>query len=207
MIVSAAPNESAQRKGSLMAEIVLFHHAQGLTSGVDSFAERLRESGHTVHVPDLYDGRVFEDHQEGVNFAREIGFDALIERGRLAADKLPSEIVYAGFSLGVLPAQILAQTRPGARGALLFHACIPVSEFSPAWPSGVPVQIHSMDADPEFVDGGDLDAARNLVASTPVAELFLYPGMEHLFVDNSLPAYDEPAATLLTERVLHFLQG
>ena len=190
-----------------MAEIVLFHHAQGLTSGVHSFAERLRESGHTVHVPDLYDGRVFEDLQDGVNFAREFGFDALIERGRLAAESLPNEIVYAGFSLGVLPAQILAQTRPGARGALLFHACIPVSEFSPAWPSSVPVQIHSMDADPEFVDGGDLDAARNLVASTSVAELFLYPGKEHLFVDNSLPAYDEPAATLLTERVLRFLPG
>jgi hypothetical protein len=41
-------------------------------------------------------------------------------------------VVYAGFSLGVLPAQSLAQTRSGALGALLFHSCVPVSEFGSA---------------------------------------------------------------------------
>ena len=189
-----------------MTEIVLYHHARGLTAGVHSFAEQLRESGHTVHVPDLYGGRVFEDSADGVSFARETGFDTIIERGRLAAEKLPNDIVYAGFSLGVLPAQMLAQTRPGTRGALLFHSCIPVTEFGEAWPSGVPVQIHAMDGDPEFV-GGDLDAARSLVATTSEAELFLYPGKDHLFADSSLPDYDEAAAALLTERVLGFLKA
>jgi dienelactone hydrolase len=126
-------------------------------------------------------------------------------RGRAAAEGLPNELVYAGFSLGVLPAQMLAQTRSGAKGALLFHSCVPVSEFGEAWPGGVPVQIHAMDADPFFVDEGDIDAARSLVAATSDAELFLYPGKEHLFADDSLAAYDQAAATLLTERVLSFL--
>jgi len=190
-----------------MAEVLLFHHAHGLTSGVREFAEVLRQAGHTVHVPDLYEGRVFDTLEQGLAYAREAGFDSIMERGRVAATGLPSELVYAGFSLGVMPAQMLAQSRTGAKGALLFHACLPTSEFGSAWPDGVPVQIHGMDADEFFADEGDLDAARALVQATTDAELFLYPGNQHLFADSSLPSYDEPAARLLTERVLTFLDG
>ncbi|MGW8875967.1 dienelactone hydrolase family protein [Streptomyces mirabilis] len=191
-----------------MAEVLLFHHAQGLTPGVHAFAESLRSAGHAVHVPDLYEGRVFENLEEGAAHAQGIGFGTLVERGRAAAAELPAELVYAGFSLGVLPAQYLAQTRTGAKGALLFHSCVPASEFGGDWPRQVPVQIHGMEADEYFVDEGDLDAARALVESAPdAAELFLYPGKQHLFADNSLPSYDEHAATLLTRRVLAFLDG
>jgi len=188
-----------------MAEVLLYHHAQGLTSGVRDFAEQLRGAGHIVHVPDLFDGRTFDDLEAGIGYAGEIGFDTVLERGRLAAEDLPEGLVYAGFSLGVMPAQMLAQTRPGAKGALLLHSCIPVSEFGPAWPEGVPVQVHGMDADPFFAGEGDIDAARALVDSTKDAELFVYPGDQHLFADPSLASYDEAAATLLTERVLAFL--
>ncbi|MFH9223935.1 dienelactone hydrolase family protein [Streptomyces lydicus] len=190
-----------------MAEILLFHHAHGLTAGIRAFAGALEAAGHTVHVPDLYEGRVFEDLQDGFAYAQEVGFDAITARGRAAAENLPAGLVHLGFSLGVLPAQALAQTRAGAKGALLLHSCVPVSEFGAAWPQGVPVQIHGMDADEFFVEDGDLDAARALVASTPDAELFLYPGDRHLFADSSLPSYDEKAAALLTERVLGFLAG
>ncbi|MGW5681515.1 dienelactone hydrolase family protein [Nonomuraea sp. NPDC003754] len=188
-----------------MAEVLLFHHAHGLTSGVRVFAEELRRAGHTVHVPDLFEGQVFAGLEEGVAYAQKTGFDAIVERGRAAAEGLPGELVYAGFSLGVMPAQLLAQTRAGAKGAVLVHACVPTAEFGGGWPDGVPVQVHGMDADPFFVDEGDLAAARALVATTADAELFLYPGDRHLFADPSLPAYDEPATTLLTERVLGFL--
>ena len=189
-----------------MAEVLLFHHAQGLTSGVHVFAESLREAGHAVHVPDLYEGRVFENLEEGVAHAQRIGIASLVERGRAAATELPAELVYAGFSLGVLPAQHLAQTRAGAKGALLFHSCVPTSEFGGGWPQEVPVQIHGMDADPFFALEGDLDAARELVETVgPTAELFVYPGDQHLFADRSLPSYDEDAAALMTKRVLDFL--
>jgi len=188
-----------------MAELVIFHHAQGLTPGVVAFADALRRAGHTVHTPDLYDGRTFATIEEGVAHAEEIGFGAVIERGVRAVEGLPAALVYAGFSLGVLPAQKLAQTRAGARGALLCYACVPVSEFGPAWPDGVPVQVHAMDADPLFVGEGDIDAARALVAEAADAELFLYPGDQHLFADSSLPSYDADAAALLSRRVLDFL--
>ena len=188
-----------------MAEVVVFHHAQGLTSGVLAFADELRGAGHTVHTPDLFEGRTFATVEEGVGYAGEVGFGAVLERGVRAAEELPAELVYAGFSLGVMPAQKLAQTRAGARGALLFHSCIPVAEFGPAWPDGVPVQVHGMDADPFFVDEGDIDAARALVESTEQAELFLYPGDQHLFADSSLSSYDADVAALLSQRVLEFL--
>ena len=188
-----------------MAEVLLFHHAQGLTPGVRDFADQLSRAGHLVHVPDLYEGRVFDDLTDGVAYADETGFGTVIERGQAAAEGLPGELVYAGFSLGVLPAQMLAQTRPGASGALLFHACVPTSEFGGSWPQGVPVQIHGMDGDEFFVGEGDIDAARALVESTTDAELFLYQGKQHLFADSSLPSYDQQAAGLLTERVLSFL--
>jgi dienelactone hydrolase len=188
-----------------MAEVLLFHHAQGQTQGFLSFADELRQAGHTVHTPDLYQGRTFDRLDDGVTHADEIGFDEIIERGVRAADGLPHELVYAGFSLGVLPAQKLAQTRPGARGALLFHSFVPVAEFGAAWPADVPVQIHAMQADPFFADEGDLDAARALVESTAPAELFLYPGDQHLFADAGLASYDLQAAALLGRRVLAFL--
>ncbi|HEX2181425.1 MAG TPA: dienelactone hydrolase family protein [Rubrobacteraceae bacterium] len=188
-----------------MAEVALFHHAQGLTPGVVAFADELRRAGHAVHAPDLYDGRTFSTLEEGVAHAEEIGFGEVIERGVRAAEGLPAELVYAGFSLGVGPAQRLAQTRSGAQGALLFHACLPVSEFGPSWPDGVPVQVHAMDADPEFDNGWDLPAARALVEEAEDAGLFLYPGDRHLFADGSLPSYDADAAALLSRRVLVFL--
>jgi dienelactone hydrolase len=188
-----------------MAEVLLFHHAQGQTAGFHAFADDLRQASHTVHTPDLFDGRTFGSIDEGLAYAHEVGFAEIIERGERAAAALPSELVYAGFSLGVVPAQKLAQTRPGARGALLFYSCVPTSEFGRPWPADVPVQIHGMDADPIFVDEGDLDAARAIVESTENAELFLYPGDQHYFADSSLPSYDEGATNLLTQRVLAFL--
>ena len=188
-----------------MAEVLLFHHAHGLTSGVHDIAQELRSAGHVVHVPDLYDGQVFDALDEGVAYAQQAGFGTITDRGRSAAEELSDALVYVGFSLGVVPAQMLAQTRSGARGALLLHACLPTSEFGGAWPAKVPVQVHGMDADPFFAGEGDLEAARALVEATPDAELFLYPGDSHLFSDRSLPSYDEPAARLLLERVLHFL--
>ena len=188
-----------------MAEVLLYHHAQGQTAGFLAFADELRRAGHTVHTPDLYDGRVRASLDEGVAYASQIGTSEIIARGVRAADGLPGALVYAGFSLGVLPAQKLAQTRPGARGALLFHACIPIATFSDSWPADLPVQIHGMDADPFFAGEGDIDAARALVESAPHAELFLYPGDQHLFADASLPSYDAGAAALLTRRVLDFL--
>jgi dienelactone hydrolase len=191
-----------------MAEVLLFHHALGLTAGCLSFADELRAAGHVVHAPDLYEGKTFSELADGVRHADEVGIDTIIERGRLAADSLPNAIVYAGFSLGVLPAQMLAQTRPGTKGALLFHSCVPPSEFGRPWPQGVPLQIHMMDADEwALPPNEDLDVARRLDETVESAELFLYPGDRHLFADNSLADYDESAATLLKQRVLGFLDN
>ena len=186
-----------------MTELLLFHHAQGQTPGFLAFADELRAAGHVVHAPDLYDGKTFTDLDEGVGYAREVGFGTISERGRGAADELPNELVYAGFSLGVLPAQMLAQTRPGAKGALLFSAAFPAAEFGGSWPPQVPLQIHMMEDDEWAVE--DLPAARELVEANDRAELFLYSGDRHLFADSSLPDYDESAATLLQRRVLEFL--
>ncbi len=190
-----------------MAEVLLFHHAQGLTPGVIAFADSLRAAGHTVHTPDLFAGLTFATIDEGLKHAKGIGFESLLEQGVRLADDLPSDLVYAGMSLGEMMAQKLAQTRPGARGALLFYSCIPITgewAFGP-WPAGVPVQIHGMDRDPIFVGEGDIDAAREIVEMVDDAELFLYPGDQHYFADSSLPSYDAGATTLLTERVLEFL--
>ncbi len=188
-----------------MAEVLLFHHAQGQTEGFLAFADELRAAGHVVHAPDLYDGKTFAELDDGVGHAKQVGFDVIMERGTAAARDLPTEIVYAGFSLGVMPAQKLAQTRPGARGALLLHGCIPTAEFGAPWPDGVPVQIHGMESDEWFQE--DLAAARELVDEVETAELFLYPGDTHLFADSSLGDFDQEAAALLKARTLAFLEA
>ncbi|HJU97486.1 MAG TPA: dienelactone hydrolase family protein [Jiangellaceae bacterium] len=191
-----------------MAEVVLFHHVQGLTDGVRAFAEKLRSGGHTVHTPDLFDGELPATIDDGVALTRRIG-DALDERADRAVVDLPKGLVYAGFSWGAGTAQRFAQTRPGARGALLYESCIPITgewAFGP-WPDGVPVQIHGMDEDPFFALEGDIDAARELVETvgSELAELFVYPGDRHLFADSSLPSYDADAAALVVQRSREFL--
>jgi dienelactone hydrolase len=185
-----------------MSEILLFHHAQGQTAGFLAFADELRAAGHVVHVPDLYESSTFAELSDGVNHAEQIGFDTIVQRGAAAAESLRPEIIYAGFSLGTLPAQMLAQTRPGAQGALLLHGCAPTSEFGMPWPDDVPVQIHAMERD-EWVE---MDVARDLVAEVANARLFLYPGEGHLFADSSLSDFDAKAAALLKHRVLAFLE-
>ncbi len=187
-----------------MAEVVLFHHVQGLTDGVRAFADQLRAGGHTVHVPDLFDGERPASVDDGVALVRSIGDQALDERTDQVVADLPATVVYAGFSFGAATAQRLAQTRPGARGALLYEACMPIAgewAFGP-WPAGVPVQVHGMDRDPFFAQEGDLDAARQLVETvgSDVAQLFVYPGDQHLFTDSSLPSYDADAAALVVQR-------
>jgi dienelactone hydrolase len=187
-----------------MAEVLLFHHALGPTEGLDAFANELREAGHTVHTPDLFDGRTFDSIEAGVGYATAVGWDEIVARGERAAEALPNELVYVGFSLGVVPAQQLAQTRPAARGAVFLASCLPPSEFG-GWPAGLPAQVHGMYADPIFMEEGDVDAARELVESADDAELFLYPGDQHFFADSSLPGFDADATRLLTQRVLGFL--
>jgi dienelactone hydrolase len=191
-----------------MTEVMLYHHIQGLTQGVRSFADELRQAGHTVHTPDLFDGRTFANMDEAFAFVREAG-DALDAKADSAAQALQEGMVYAGISWGVGAAQRLAQTRPGARGALLYEACFPITgeyAFGP-WPNDLPVQIHGKADDEFFAHEGDIDAARELVATVgpDQADLFVYPGDEHLFVDSSLPTYDADAAALVTQRTLNFL--
>lgn len=191
-----------------MAEVLLFHHVLGLTPGVLAFADSLRAGGHTVHVPDLFGGQTFASIDDGARYAAEIGIATFIDAGVASAEGRPADLVYAGISLGVLPAQRLAQTRPGAAGAVLIEGCAPPDELGEGWPDGLAVQIHGMDADPFFAGEGDLDTARRLVtttAETARAELFVYPGDAHLFTDASLESSDPEATALVLERVLAFL--
>ena len=182
-----------------MAEAILFHHALGLTDALCRFAEGLRDAGHTVYTPDLYDGRTFQTIDEGMAHSEELGGPlGIVDRARAAAASLPSEAVYIGFSLGVLPAQALAQTRPGARGAVLCYSALPLGEWGEnwpaAWPNGVRLQLHILEGDEDF------EIAQRLAATVSGAELFVYPGSEHYFAEH-----DEQAAALLRERVLDFL--
>jgi dienelactone hydrolase len=188
-----------------MAEVVLFHHVMGLTPGVTALADQLRAGGHTVHTPDMFDGKRFDGIEAGVAYVMGNGFEQMIDAGVRIGATFPAEVVYAGFSFGAAVAQKLTQTRAGARGALLFDATVPLKFFGGEWPDGVPAQIHAMDADPSFVEEGDIDAARELVEKVPEAELFLYHGSTHIFADSSLPWYDADAAALLVRRVLDFL--
>lgn len=183
-----------------MAEVLLFHHALGLTEGVRAFAERLRDAGHRVTTPDMYEGNVFGTIDEGLAYAKSVGFEKIQERGLAAGEAMPERTVYAGFSLGAMPAQQLAQTEPGALGAVLYHAAIPAEEFG-TWPEGVALQVHIMEHDPF----DDLPVARELVAGVPGAELFVYPGSGHLFTDSSSEEYDADATELVLQRTLALL--
>lgn len=182
-----------------MSEVVVYHHSLGLTDGVRLFADALRGAGHTVHTPDLYDDATFETVEAGMAHAEELGFpDEIVRRGRAAAESLPADVHYVGFSMGAMPAQSLAQTRPGARGLVLAYGALPLGQWGdnwPAeWPEGVALQLHSTEGDE------DVEIMQGLAATIPGAELFLYPGPDHLFAER-----DDNQRALLVKRVLEFL--
>lgn len=185
-----------------MPNIIIFHHALGVTPGIEAFAGELRAAGCRVFVPDLLDGRVFATIEEGVAYAEETGFDVIIERGVAFAEGVEKPVLVIGFSLGVLPAQKLAQTMPGVRGAVLCHSAVPLAEFGEHWPPGVALQIHMVEGDPWAEE--DLAAARDLAAAAP-GELHLYPGTGHLVADSSSDDYDAAVADQIMQHITDFL--
>lgn len=185
-----------------MADIVLFHHAQGLTPGVRAFADRLRAGGHLVMVPDYYEGRTFGSIEEGVAHAEAIGFARLIDRAVAMVQPLPSPVVVAGFSLGTLPAQKLAQTHRGVAGAVLLHGGLPPATFDSAWPAGLPLQIHVTEDD----TWNDPDETEALIAESG-GQLLVYPGTGHLVTDSSHPDYDPEVAEEILAQTLAFLEA
>jgi len=186
-----------------MATVLLFHHAMGPTPAFLAFAEALRDAGHTVHTPDLFEGRTFGSIAEGMAHVETLGFATILARGVATAEGLPADLVYAGFSLGVVPAQKLAQTRPGARGGLFYYSCVPVEMLGAPWPRGLPAEIHMKEEDPWGEE--DRPAARALADAEPAVEFYLYPVAGHYFAETGFADYDPPAAALLLERSLRFL--
>ncbi|WP_121865925.1 dienelactone hydrolase family protein [Glutamicibacter nicotianae] len=192
-----------------MATIVLFHHVQGLTPGVQQMAAELRAAGHTVHPVDLFAGKLPKDVEAGIQLANKVGEDKIQQRVDKLFKNLPSELVYIGTSWGAALAQQCAQQRPGAVAAVLLESFVDLEaewSFGP-WPEGVPVQIHGMDQDPFFAKEGDLEAAQRFARNegAGLAELFTYPGDKHLFTDSSLPSHDPQARALVMERIKKFL--
>lgn len=184
-----------------MTDVVLFHHAQGLTSGIRALADRVRDAGYRVHTPDLYDGRTFDSLADGVAFARAAGFEEIAARGVRAVDGLTGDLVLVGVSLGVVPAEGIAVTRPGVSGVVLVSGIVPPAALEQPWPPELALQVHAMADDPD----GDVDEARLVVEEVASADLFLYDGAAHLFVDDSLPDHDEAAAAQFLDRLLEFL--
>lgn len=185
-------------------DVLLFHHALGLTDGVKAFADDLRRAGDRVVTPDLYDGKVHDSIEAGVVHAQEVGFETIIERGVRSADGLGDRLVAIGFSLGVLPAQKLAETRPGVLGAVLCHSAVPSDTFADRWPEGVALQLHFCQDDPWAAE--DLDAAK-AIAEESGGELFLYAGSRHLVADASFSDYDPDIAAQILARTLAFLDA
>ena len=192
-----------------MAEIVLFHSALGVRPGVTAAADRLRAAGHMVHVPDYYDGEVFDDLNEGLRKCDALGYAEIARRAREAVSDLPAELVFAGFSLGTVPAELLAAGRAGAIGAVLMHSALAVEGFSEfgveRWPLGVPVQVHYAAEDP-WVEAEEVEALRGAVGRARAAfEEHIYPGSGHLFADPDLPEYDRASSEAMWRRAIIFL--
>jgi dienelactone hydrolase len=185
-----------------MAEILLFHHALGLTPGVREFAGALRDVGHTVHTPDLFEGRVFDDVEEGVAFAHEVGRPTLGARAAAAAEPLPAEIVYAGMSMGCAYASQILLNRPGALGAIFLYGAVDPAWWEAEWPEGVAAQAHQTEDDP----WREKEADEGFAARVPWGQMFLYEGDGHLFADPSTADFDPVAAALAMERIQTFLR-
>ncbi|HET9181598.1 MAG TPA: dienelactone hydrolase family protein [Candidatus Angelobacter sp.] len=190
----------------MQQHVVLFHSAYGLRPAVHDFADTLRSAGHTVVTPDLYDGEVFAERTDAIRKIQDLGFDAILERARASVAALPSQLVFAGFSNGGACAELLAATRPGARGAVLMHAPLMIRDLGyAAWPEHIPVQVHFSDKDPIKNQAVIEKLADKVRASGSRFEQFDYDAPGHLFADPAFPAYSAIATEAMTKHVIEFL--
>jgi dienelactone hydrolase len=188
-------------------EVVVFHSAYGLRPAVLEWAEQLRRAGHTVHTPDLYDGEVFSDRMDAVRKIQELGFEGMLARAQSAVSELRDDLFYAGFSNGGAAAELIAAARPGARGAILIHAPLPIRDLGwERWPSSVPVQVHFADKDPLRNQAVIDTLAQKVRTSGAAFQQYDYSAPGHLFADPGMPAYNAEAAALMLERALEFLE-
>jgi dienelactone hydrolase len=152
---------------------------------------------------------VFDDLDDGLRKRDELGGAEILRRAREAVARLPAGLVFAGFSLGNDPAELLAAERPGARGALLLHGAVPIEAFSEfgveRWPEGVPVQVHYA-AEYPWVEAEEVAALGDAVRGAGASfEEHSYPGSGHLFADPGLPEYDRASSEAMWRRALTFL--
>ncbi len=186
-----------------MTHIVLFHSGLGLRPHLTTWRMALEAEGHQVHTPDLYDGEVFDDLRRGIEKRDALGIPELSRRASAAVEKLPDDVIYAGFSLGAASAQALALTREGARGLVMMHAALPLAAFGlTEWPDGLRTQVHVTNSDP-WVDRGVVEALET-AARPGTLEVFRYPGDAHLFADDGYLDYDAELADAMLERVKRF---
>ncbi|GAA1968575.1 dienelactone hydrolase family protein [Kitasatospora viridis] len=189
-----------------MAQILLLHSIYGLRPAVHTAAERLRAAGHQVEVPDLYDGKVFDDIEEAAAHREEIGSDDLLRRAVSAAAPLltgDTRLVYAGFSLGGALAQNLALADEKALGLLLLHGTSDLREDAKV--EDLPVQLHLAEPDPFETDDWLNSWYLRMRAAGADVEMHRYRGAGHLYTDPELPDYDEEAAERTWAVALAFL--
>jgi dienelactone hydrolase len=197
--------------GVPMAEVVVFHSVLGLRPGVLGAADRMRAAGHTVHTPDLFEGEVFDDIDDGMRKEESLGFREIARRAEQAVTGLPAGLVFAGFSMGISYAEWLTASRPGALGAVLMHGAVPLEALTEyfgveRWPEGVPVQVHYtvddpwVEAEQEVVPLGE-----DVRGAGAEFEEYVYPGSAHLFADPDLAEYDRASSEAMWERVIAFL--
>ncbi len=191
-----------------MAHVVLFHHAQGLRPDVLAWGDSLRDAGHEVEAPDLYEGRTFDLLEDGIAHRDELGVPTLMARAAAFLEGAPDELVYAGFSMGASTAHYFGVMRPGALALLLMHGTAPAASLGEApWPSGVPGQLHKKAEDSLTDEAGPAAAEESARSAGAQFDVFTYPGEGHLFADPNGPDYDAEAAGLMLERELALLES
>ncbi|GAA2096535.1 dienelactone hydrolase family protein [Brevibacterium salitolerans] len=187
-----------------MAHVIFFHSALGLDKGVHAMADAIREAGHTVTTPDVYDGHVFDSTEKGIAYRDEVGFRTLTDRATAALAGVEGPLVAAGISLGAALAQRLGKKDPRTEAAVLLHAGGESRLID--WPARVALQIHHSVDDPWIDEGGPENLLRSAARAGARAEHYLYPGDAHLFADPTKPDFDERSAELLSARVQLLLE-
>lgn len=187
-----------------MAQLLLLHHALGVTSALRRLADRFEDAGHDVVVPDLFESRVFASVEEGMEHVESVGIETLAGLGEDAASDMQPGFVVCGISLGAIAAMRAGVSNDAVAAVVVASACIPEEYIGGPWPRTLPLRVVASREDAMFRDEGDLEAATEYTHSAQQAKLKLMPGREHLFVEADDP--ESTAATeWLVETVMRFL--
>ncbi len=192
--------------------VIVIHEWWGLNGQIRSVARRLAQEGYVAVVPDLYHGRVADDPEYAHELSRGLDEKKALADLDAAAAWLRTQrrvnrarVGVVGFCMGGRLSELFALHGSGLAAAVMFYGP-PETDADRIATLKIPLQGHFGGED-RGIGSEQVEALRAALAEAgKTADIYVYPGAGHAFMNEGRPSYHADAARQAWARLLQFFQ-